>query len=104
MMGLAVHAAVLAAEDAETGVTIHEVTPQLDAGPVLRQARLGVRPGESAEALAARVLELEHRELVAALADLAANGATDRPSASMTAASGRRTAPGAAQQRSPFDA
>jgi phosphoribosylglycinamide formyltransferase-1 len=104
MMGLAVHAAVLAANDAETGVTIHEVTAQLDAGPVLRQARLYVRPGEAPEALAARVLELEHRELVAALADLAVNGAANQPSASMTAASGRRTAPGATQQRSPFDA
>jgi phosphoribosylglycinamide formyltransferase-1 len=94
MMGLAVHAAVLAAQDAETGVTIHEVTPELDAGPVLRQARLGVRAGEPPEALAARVLEVEHRELVAALADLAGTGAWSEPSASMTAA----------QQRSPFDA
>jgi phosphoribosylglycinamide formyltransferase-1 len=94
MMGLAVHAAVLAARDAETGVTIHEVTPELDSGPVLRQARLAVRPGETPEALAARVLEVEHRELVAALADLAGAEARSEPSASMTAA----------QQRSPFDA
>jgi phosphoribosylglycinamide formyltransferase-1 len=88
MMGLAVHAAVLAARDAESGVTIHEVTPELDAGPVLRQASLPVWPGEAAEGLAARVLELEHRELVAALADLAAEGAANDPSASMAAAPG----------------
>lgn len=104
MMGLAVHAAVLAANDAETGVTIHEVTPELDAGPVLRQARLAVRLGEAPEDLADRVLALEHRELVAALGDLAAAGAASGPSASMTAASGRPEAPGATQQRSPFDA
>jgi phosphoribosylglycinamide formyltransferase 1 len=74
MMGLAVHAAVLEAGDTETGVTLHEVTPALDGGPILRQARLAVRPGESVEALAARVLELEHAALVELLADLAAEG------------------------------
>ncbi|HEY7333030.1 MAG TPA: phosphoribosylglycinamide formyltransferase [Candidatus Limnocylindria bacterium] len=88
MMGLAVHAAVLEAGDAETGVTLHEVTPELDAGPILRQGRVAVRPGEAPEALAARVLELEHRELVALLADLSAGGGPDGASASMAAAPG----------------
>jgi phosphoribosylglycinamide formyltransferase-1 len=77
MMGLAVHAAVLAAGDPETGVTIHDVTPELDAGPPIEQATLPVLPGESAAELAERVLELEHRVLVEVLARL---------SASMTAA------------------
>jgi phosphoribosylglycinamide formyltransferase-1 len=95
MMGMAVHAAVLAAGDAESGMTIHEVTPELDAGPILRQARLAVRIGETADELAGRVLELEHRELVAFLADLTAPGEAGRPSASMTAASGPLTRPGA---------
>ena len=104
MMGLAVHVAVLAAGDAETGVTLHEVTPRLDAGPILRQARLPVRPGESAVELAARVLELEHAMLVEVLADLAAEGGSGGRSASMTGASGSRTGPGADQQRSLFDA
>lgn len=89
MMGMAVHAAVLAAGDAETGVTIHEVTAELDAGPVLAQERLAVRRGERAEELAGRVLAVEHRLLVGTLAELAEPaaeaGATD-PSASMTAA------------------
>jgi phosphoribosylglycinamide formyltransferase-1 len=74
MMGLAVHAAVLAAGDAETGVTIHEVTPELDAGPIVAQASVPVVPGETSEELAARVLEVEHRLLVSTLADLAAKG------------------------------
>jgi len=39
MIGRAVHAAVLAAGDAETGVTIHDVTEQLDAGPPIVQVR-----------------------------------------------------------------
>jgi phosphoribosylglycinamide formyltransferase 1 len=78
MVGLAVHAAVLAAGDAETGVTIHDVTPMLDTGPVLLQVTLRVVPGETASDLAERVLEVEHQVLVEVLAQL---------SGSMTAAS-----------------
>jgi phosphoribosylglycinamide formyltransferase-1 len=78
MVGLAVHAAVLAAGDAETGVTIHEVTPVLDAGPPILQVRVPVVPGESPADLADRVLAVEHRVLVEVLAEL---------SGSMTAAS-----------------
>jgi phosphoribosylglycinamide formyltransferase 1 len=84
MMGLAVHRSVLAAGDTETGVTIHRVTPDLDAGPILAQVRMPVVDGESADALARRVLAVEHRLLVDTLADLAAGGLSDRPSASMT--------------------
>ena len=80
-MGLAVHAAVLAAGERETGVTIHEVTPLLDAGPPIEQVRLAVRPGESAAELAERVLEVEHRVLVEVLAHLSASmtGASPAP-------------------------
>ena len=78
MVGLAVHAAVLASGEGETGVTIHDVTPVLDAGPAILQVRLPVVPGESVADLAARVLEVEHQALVEVLAQL---------SASMTAAS-----------------
>jgi folate-dependent phosphoribosylglycinamide formyltransferase PurN len=62
---------------------------------VLRQAEVAVRPGETAQELAGRVLEREHRLLVEVLADLAAQAGPIGPSASMTAASGRRTRPGA---------
>lgn len=86
MMGLAVHASVLAAGEAETGVTIHEVTEDLDAGPVLAQERVVVRPGDTAEELAARVLEVEHRLLVATLRNLGAEAAAGAPRARMTAA------------------
>jgi phosphoribosylglycinamide formyltransferase-1 len=74
MMGIAVHEAVLAAGDAETGVTIHVVTSDLDAGPVLAQERIAVIADEDAGALAQRVLEVEHRLLVATLRRLAADG------------------------------
>jgi phosphoribosylglycinamide formyltransferase-1 len=70
MVGLAVHRSVLEAGDAETGVTIHEVTQELDAGPILAQARVPVLAGDDAETLAARVLAAEHRLLVATLREI----------------------------------
>ncbi|HET8778035.1 MAG TPA: phosphoribosylglycinamide formyltransferase [Candidatus Limnocylindria bacterium] len=67
MIGLAVHRSVLACGDAETGVTIHEVTQDLDAGPILAQAHVRVLADDDAETLAARVLVEEHRLLVETL-------------------------------------
>lgn len=72
MVGPAVHRSVLDAGDAETGATIHEVTPELDAGPILGQVRVPVRPGDDPETLGARVLDAEHRLLVSTLAEVAA--------------------------------
>ena len=59
--GLDTHRRALAANDAEAGCTVHEVTPVLDNGPVLGQARVTIMPGDTAEDLAARVLTMEHR-------------------------------------------
>ena len=59
--GLHTHARALAAGDTEAGCTVHEVTPELDAGPILGQARVPILPGDDAAALAARVLAAEHR-------------------------------------------
>lgn len=72
MVGLAVHRSVLAAGDAESGPTIHEVTGVLDAGPILAQVRVPVRPDDDAESLAARVLVEEHRLLVETIRGLIA--------------------------------
>ncbi len=58
--GLNTHARALEAGDHEAGCTVHEVTPALDDGPILGQARVPVAPGDTPEALAARVLEQEH--------------------------------------------
>ncbi|MAU43535.1 MAG: phosphoribosylglycinamide formyltransferase [Yangia sp.] len=59
--GLHTHARALEAGDREHGCTVHEVTPELDDGPILGQATVPVLPGDTPDALAARVLEQEHR-------------------------------------------
>jgi phosphoribosylglycinamide formyltransferase-1 len=59
--GLRTHARALEAGDAEAGCTVHEVTAALDDGPILGQARVPIRPGDTPDTLAARVLEQEHR-------------------------------------------
>lgn len=58
--GLDTHRRVLAAGDARHGASVHFVTPQLDAGPVVLQSRLPVRADDTAASLAARVLATEH--------------------------------------------
>jgi phosphoribosylglycinamide formyltransferase-1 len=65
--GLRTHARAIAAGDAEHGASVHFVVPELDAGAVIAQARVPVLPGDTAESLAARVLELEHPLLVGVL-------------------------------------
>ncbi|MBA4351118.1 MAG: phosphoribosylglycinamide formyltransferase, partial [Rhodobacter sp.] len=57
---------------AEAGCTVHEVTPVLDDGPILGQARVPVLPGDTADTLAARVLVQEHRLYPAVLRRFAA--------------------------------
>lgn len=59
--GLDTHARAIAAGDAEAGCTVHLVTPELDAGPALGQARVPILPGDDAATLATRVLVQEHR-------------------------------------------
>lgn len=58
--GLHTHARALEAGDTQAGCTVHEVTAELDAGPILGQARVPVEPGDTPETLAARVLVQEH--------------------------------------------
>lgn len=65
--GLNTHARVLAAGVREHGATVHFVTPAVDAGPVIAQARIPVNPGDNPETLAERVLEQEHRILPEAI-------------------------------------
>jgi formyltetrahydrofolate-dependent phosphoribosylglycinamide formyltransferase len=50
----------LAAGATETGCTVHVVTEEIDAGPILGQSRLEIRPGETPHALIARIHILEH--------------------------------------------
>lgn len=70
MYGDRVHAAVLAAGEFETGVTIHVVTEEYDAGPILAQTKVAVMPGDTPATLGARVLATEHTFLVETLGRL----------------------------------
>jgi len=58
--GLHTHRRVLEAGERTHGCTVHYVVEELDAGPVIIQGRLAVRPGEDETALSARVQRLEH--------------------------------------------
>lgn len=71
--GLRTHLRALQAGDAEHGASVHFVVPELDAGAVIMQAVVPVQAGDTPETLAARVLQVEHPLLVAAL-QLAAAG------------------------------
>ncbi|TDQ36157.1 phosphoribosylglycinamide formyltransferase [Thiopseudomonas denitrificans] len=59
--GLDTHQRALDAGDTEHGCSVHFVTSELDGGPVIIQARTPILPGDSAENLAQRVHQLEHR-------------------------------------------
>ena len=59
--GLHTHERALQAGDSEHGASIHFVTEELDGGPVILQARVPVKEGDTPDTLAARVLEQEHR-------------------------------------------
>ncbi len=59
--GLNTHARALEAGDTEAGCTVHEVTADLDAGPILGQGHVPVLEGDTPDTLAKRVLTMEHR-------------------------------------------
>ncbi|MAV46518.1 MAG: phosphoribosylglycinamide formyltransferase [Alphaproteobacteria bacterium TMED89] len=59
--GLNAQAQALDAGVSEAGCTVHVVTAEMDAGPVLGQARVPVNAGDSVDALSARILGEEHR-------------------------------------------
>ena len=69
--GLGTHVAVLAAGEIVTGCTVHEVTADLDGGPILGRCEVAVLPGDTVEALAERVLIAEHQLYPRILAEFA---------------------------------
>lgn len=69
--GLHTHAQALAAGVSEHGCTVHYVIADLDAGPIIAQARVPILPGDDEATLAARVLVQEHRVYPEALAAVA---------------------------------
>jgi len=70
--GLHTHARAIEAGDDIAGCTVHEVTADLDDGPILGQARVPVVVGDTPKTLAARVLVQEHRLYPAVLRRFAA--------------------------------
>ena len=61
MYGEKVHAAVIAAGEQESGITIHYVNEQFDEGTHIFQAKCPVKPLDTPDTLAQRIHELEHR-------------------------------------------
>ena len=59
--GLRTHEACLAAGDSKTGASVHLVSSELDSGEILGQVEVAVLPGDTAAALAERVLIAEHQ-------------------------------------------
>ena len=59
--GLDTHARALAAGVKIHGASVHFVVPEMDSGPIIAQGALAVRADDTAEALEARVLAIEHR-------------------------------------------
>lgn len=53
----------------ETGVTVHFMVEEVDAGPIVAQERVPILPGDSKETLLGRLHPVEHRLLVRAVAD-----------------------------------
>lgn len=74
--GLHTHARAIEAGDAVHGCTVHEVTPELDDGPILGQAQVPILPADTPDTLAARVLVQEHRLYPQVLRNFAAGKKT----------------------------
>ena len=68
--GLDTHQRAINAGEKEHGASVHFVTAELDDGPVIMQAKVKVMPDDSAQTLAARVLEQEHQLYPAAIQKL----------------------------------
>ena len=71
MYGRRVHEAVLASGAKESGATVHFVDEAFDRGAIIAQEKVPVQKGDTAETLAARVREAEHRLLPKVVLDLA---------------------------------
>lgn len=61
--GRRVHQAVIDNNETVSGCTVHLVTEEYDAGPILAQQKVEVRPGDDADSLSRRILKEEHKLL-----------------------------------------
>ena len=76
--GVDTHKRCLEAGDLVHGCTVHQVTTGVDEGPVIGSAEIDVRPGDTEDALAARLLKAEHLLYPRCLAAVARGGGTRR--------------------------
>jgi len=67
--GLNVHKAVIKNQEPVSGCTVHLVNEEFDKGPILAQSRVPVKPDDTPETLAARILKQEHQLLPATIED-----------------------------------
>jgi len=79
MYGRRVHERVLASGAAISGATVHYVDEEYDRGPIIAQWPVPVRPADTPETLAARVLQVEHRLLPWVVLELARRGVPSVP-------------------------
>lgn len=71
MYGRHVHEAVKAAGEVESGITIHYVDENYDEGSIIFQATVPLEPGDTAQEIAERVLQLEHEHYWRVIRELA---------------------------------
>lgn len=67
MYGANVHKAVLAANEKESGITIHIVNEHFDEGRILEQHKVGISDNESVDTLVKKIQQLEHTYLPKAI-------------------------------------
>ena len=65
--GLNAQQQALDAGDSETGCTVHYAVPEIDSGPIIRQARVPIYPADTLATLKARLLPVEHETYCQAL-------------------------------------
>jgi phosphoribosylglycinamide formyltransferase-1 len=76
--GVDTHRRCLEAGDLVHGCTVHQVTTGVDEGPVIGSAEIDVRPGDTEDALSARLLKAEHLLYPRCLAAVARGGGVRR--------------------------
>ncbi len=79
MYGRRVHERVLASGAAISGATVHYVDEEYDHGPIIAQWPVPVRPDDTPDSLAARILEVEHQLLPLIVLELARRGVPEQP-------------------------
>lgn len=82
--GLDTHRKAIESGDTEAGASVHIVTPELDAGPVIAQVRVPVLNGDTADSLGERVLAKEHQLFIDALKICLSRDPADRENVKFT--------------------